>query len=411
MIPDKPIRFTKAAVDRLPLSKQRYEVADTEIPGFRVRVSESAKTFSLMYRNAAGERKRFTIGRHGVLTMDQARKLARALAGDVAQGKDPSEEKRQARKRGVGTPTLRQFIEGPYLEWAEHNRRSVATTARRLISVFDSLLDKKVTEITGWHVEKWRVDQHKAGKKPATTDRNIAALKAVLNRAIEAGHLEKNPLSKFRLSRPDNSRVRFLSHVEEKRLRKALKAREKAAKARKARYAAWRREREIEPPTYTGRGYTHHLMPLVLLALNTGARRGELFELTWENVDFQRQIMTVAAHTAKSARTRHIPLNAEALEVLRRWKPENATGLVFGNGKPLTTIKTSWTALIKSAQIEKFTFHDLRHTFASKLIMNGVSLPVVRDLLGHSSIAMTERYAHLTPDIKADAVAKLVSAR
>lgn len=108
---------------------------------------------------------------------------------------------------------------------------------------------------------------------------------------------------------------------------------------------------------------------------------------------------------------RHLPLNAEALDTLKRWKKQSkATGLVFPSPKTggrMDNINSSWEELCELAEVADFRFHDLRHSFASRLVMAGVDLNTVRELLGHSDIRMTLRYAHLAPDKLAEAVAKL----
>jgi integrase len=188
--------------------------------------------------------------------------------------------------------------------------------------------------------------------------------------------------------------------------------REMKHRAERERFNQWRRERGYEEyPAFAT--FTDHLKPIVLLALNTGMRRGELFNLKWEDVHFAGQILTVVGETAKSGKTRHIPMNKEALSVLRDWHEQRKESeLVFpsADGGRLDNIKTSWEGLIKAAQIKNFRFHDLRHDFASKLVMAGVDLNTVRELLGHADIKMTLRYAHLAPEKLAAAVAKLNAA-
>jgi integrase len=141
-------------------------------------------------------------------------------------------------------------------------------------------------------------------------------------------------------------------------------------------------------------------------------RRGELFAMRWPDVDLTRAIVTVRGGDAKSGQTRHIPLNTEAVAVLSAWKPGAAADFVFAgrDGEAMDDIKTAWLNLAKAAKLESFRFHDTRHSFASKLVQAGVDLNTVRELLGHSDIKMTLRYAHLAPEHKAAAVAKLVKA-
>lgn len=174
--------------------------------------------------------------------------------------------------------------------------------------------------------------------------------------------------------------VRYLSAAEEQRRRAALAARD--SRRRQARDTAnlWRRERSYdELPSYGT--YTDHLTPLTLLALNTGCRRGELFGLTW--ADVEGEVLTIHGASAKSGQTRHVPLNKEARDLINAWRPAGAkpSAHVFANGDKagLTTVKSAWAPLLKRAEIEQFRFHDLRHTSASKLVMAGVDLNTVRE--------------------------------
>jgi integrase len=199
--------------------------------------------------------------------------------------------------------------------------------------------------------------------------------------------------------------IRFLSPAEETRLRQALAARDHKLIQGRANANAIRRARHIPIlPDITQDGFGDHLTPVVLLALNTGLRRGELLSLQWSDVDLEAKVITIQARNAKNGRQRHIPINAEALSVLTRWAQQSdGQGVVF---EP-NDIKKGWGALLQEAKVSNFRFHDLRHDFASKLVRKGVDLNTVRELLGHADITMTLRYAHLQPDGLAAAVAKL----
>jgi integrase len=198
----------------------------------------------------------------------------------------------------------------------------------------------------------------------------------------------------------------YLDADEEQRLRRALAERDARMIAARASGNAWAAARG-QPQLPALHVYGDHLTPLVLLALNTGLRRGELTSLHWEHADVETGVITVLAAKAKSAKARYVPMNSEVVEILRRWK--DVTPYTGPRLFPITSPKTAWAALIDDAGIGKFRFHDLRHHFASRLVMGGTDLNTVRELLGHSDIKTTLRYAHLAPEHKRAAVESLLS--
>jgi integrase len=149
----------------------------------------------------------------------------------------------------------------------------------------------------------------------------------------------------------------------------------------------------------------------VLIAMYTGLRKGEIFKLKWQDIDLGRKQISVRAVNAKSKKERYIPLHSTLVELLTIWQAQQMQQLewVFpnGNGKPFTDIKKAWQSVLKKAQIKKFRFHDLRHHFASQLVMKETPLNTVRELLGHADIGTTLRYAHLADYHKADAIGRL----
>jgi integrase len=225
------------------------------------------------------------------------------------------------------------------------------------------------------------------------------------------------PLGKIKFRAEDeNAVVRYLSDDdEEARLRAALVTRDNARRAAREPANKWRRERGYTEWAVRD-GYTDYLAPLVLLAINTGLRRGELLQLQWRDLDLRRRMLTVRGEGAKTSQTRYVPLNTEATLVLKAWRPNvvEADWCVFGGSTestPLVAVKKAWRGVLKAAKVAGFRFHDLRHTFASNLVMAGIDLNTVRELLGHKSLVMTLRYAHLAPEHKAAAVESLMKRR
>jgi integrase len=391
---------------------------DAKVPGFVLR---ARPTGIHSWRVQLPNRRWLTLGRVDEIALSDAREGAQQRRAQAALGQViPT-------RKATSEVTLRTYLADTYEPWmkATYGQRTGQVT--RIRAAFRELLDLKLSEFSTARIDRWRATRRSrhasdASKEKSrevsrsTIHRNISALRAALARAVEWGALSAMPLGKVkRKSEDDNAVVRYLSEDEDARLRAALVARDSARRAARESANVWRRERGYEVWSPYG-AYTDHVTPLVLLALNTGLRRGELLQLRWRDVDLQRRTLTVRGDGAKTGQTRHVPLNSQAAQVLQAWKPAGleVDWCVFGGSKvttPLVAIKKGWAAVLKAAKITGFRFHDLRHTFASNLVMAGVDLNTVRELLGHKSIAMTLRYAHLAPEHKAAAVETLVRAK
>jgi integrase len=353
-----------------------------------------------------GRSKRVRIGTVDVVTLERARYLARDLLNEASDFGD-------VLKRDLRRSTLGGFIESTYAPWVRANRRSAERALKGLKRCFgEALYHKRLTDITSGDLNRHVAARRNDDAAAATVVREMNTLQGVLRLAMEEGYLRKSPFKGWRKPKvEDNGVTRYLSAEEEGRLRAALADRDDRARRERVSANDWRKERGYDLlPEFGERDFTDHLTPLVLVALNSGLRFGELTGLEWPVIDFRARVLTVTGRTAKGAKTRHVPLNAEAYDVLTRWRGQrDGKGLVFanGDGARIGTIKTAWLALLKQARIEDFRFHDLRHSFASKLVQRGVDLVVVRELLGHGDFSLTLRYAHLEPKQKAEAVARL----
>ena len=402
-------KISNTLVAKIKPEATPYEVNDTQLRGFLLRVQPSGiVSYYCSYRNQLGKRHRVSLGRYPVITPAQARDHARQVLASVVHGEDPAQL-----KKVVKTHTLREFIDSEYGPWAIANRKDGKATVARINACFAKFSEIRLSEITPLAIERWRTKA--AGEKqPASINRDLAALKSALAKAVEWGLINAHPLKDIKLSKLDHSGVvRFLSAQEEKRLRKALDAREERVRSERDNANRWRRERGYpEFADLRAVTFADHLKPMVLVSINTGLRQGELFHLRWGSVDLKLANLTVSGGNAKSGKTRHLPLNDEALKALKQWRTQqdDITGLVFPSldGKPFDNVNRAWHSVLAAAKIEKFRWHDIRHHFASRLVMVGVDLNTVRELLGHSDIKMTLRYAHLAPEHKAAAVAKLL---
>jgi integrase len=409
------LRITEALIDRAADTLAAHGspdvlvVRDLDLKGFVLRLRASGRH---VYGAAYGRGKFLTIGGSDRFTAGKARKAARdALAETSLTGAPVLAERKRA------ALTLKAFLELHYEPWAAEHLKTADETLARLRVIFASFLDTRLVDLTPFAIERWRTARLKAGKSKATVNRDLVALKAAVSKAVTWGYVKAHPLAPVKPYHVDaRAVVRYLKPDEEMRLLAALATRDETRRQRRISGDLWRRERG-----YAERGplgtYTDHLTPLVTVALHTGLRRGELFGLRWQDVDLTRAMLTVRGYGAKSGQTRHIPLNTTAVDTLKTWrsgrsKPAVDAPLVFpgADDGALEDIKKAWAGLMKAAALTDFRFHDLRHTFASKLVMAGVDLNTVRELLGHSDIKMTLRYAHLAPEAKAAAVAKLVQA-
>ena len=391
---------------RLEVGVKPYEVRDTRLKGFILRVQPSGV---MTYYAEYGRGKRVRLGRVGVLTPLDAREEAKQVLGDSYKGKYPT-----TARKVVTDHTLLSFVDQEYSPWAEVHLKTSEATIARLKSSFPDFLGKRLTTIDPLMAERWRTARLKLGRKPSTVNRDLVVLKAMLSKAVEWGFLENHPLASVKRVKVDNnSAPRFLSKDENERLMKTLNERELRIREKRESANKWRLERGIPPlPDLSDLSYADHLKPMVVLSLNTGMRRGELYNLTWGNVDLEKGLLTIEGGGAKSGLTRHIPLNDQAVKTLEKWgaQASGLGGLVFPSkdGKPFISTKKAWGKVLTDAEIKDFRWHDLRHTFASWLVMSGIDINTVRELLGHSDYAMTLRYAHLAPEHKASAVAELV---
>ncbi|HSH28358.1 MAG TPA: tyrosine-type recombinase/integrase [Thiohalobacter sp.] len=394
-------------IKNLPTGRD-LDIYDDRLTGFALRLRKSGRH---SYRVNYARGKWYTLGRITDLKPAEAREQAKAVLGDAARGLDIGAQRRQAK-----ASTWREYLNNIYGPWVETHRKDGKATHARLRRLDGKIGSKRLPEITPWLIEKWRSRRTKAGKAASTINRDLVALKSALNRAVEWGLIDSNPIAKVKPAKVDQKGViRYLSTDEESRLREALAKREGQARIDRDSGNAWRKARGYAlMPDLREVAYTDHLRPLILLALNTGLRRGELFNLRWHDVDLDRASLLVRGTGSKSAQSRHVPLNSEAVAVLRAWQETTQQAgrqLVFPgkDGKRLDNITTAWARITRQAKLADFRFHDLRHSFASRLVMAGVDLNVVRELLGHADIKMTLRYAHLAPEHKAQAVERLVA--
>ena len=402
------MKITKRLLEQTKLKEKPYEINDAELKGFTLRIQPTGHmSYYVRFRDQSNKQNRLKLGTSSTLTPVQARDMAKKVLAEIAQGEDPLKSKRKRNNR-----TLRDFIDNEYAPWARSTQKSGDTTVKNLKTFFIDMLDKPLNEINLWHIEKWIHQQNKRGLKGVTINRYIAYLRSALSKAVELGIIEEHPLKNLKkIDTEEEEIIRYLESDELERLLKALDHREEKIRIKRISANQWRKQRgyKLQKNLYDD-VFADHLKAMVVISMNTGLRRGELLQMKWGDVNFNTKILTVVAGNAKSKKARHIPLNNTAYQVLRDWKRQSGKidGLIFSNnGKCFTNVNRAWKGVLKDSDIIDFRWHDLRHHFASSLVMGGVDIYTVKDLLGHSEVKITEKYAHLAPDHKSAAVAVL----
>lgn len=386
------VKITKRAVDALKGAAVRYVAWDTDLPGFGVRVSPSgAKTYVLKYRVGGGRAGRVrwgVIGQHGPLTPDQAREIARRWAADVAAGRDPAGDKQDRRAMPTVADLMRSYLDSHV---RLRNKPSTAAYVRDLVERIicaDPIARLKVADVAAADVARL---QARLSDTPTTANRVRSALSTAFGLAETWGYRPRNSNPCAEVQKyPEKAKERFLSPAEFAALGEALDKAERGCL-------------QIEEGGKLRlRSVSKSAVAALRLMILTGARRGEILGLRWEWVDWQ------AAHVSlpdsKTGKKR-ILLNPAALAVLDGLEmPGSGRGYVIrgGNGSdpeiPLVNIKDAWGAVRLAAGLPDVRIHDLRHSFASVMVSDGMSLPMIGALLGHKDSKTTQRYAHLAAD-------------
>lgn len=281
---------------------------------------------------------------------------------EVREGKMPEVENKR-----IGNHSFNDLAE-KYTEWMNGRHRSASSKIYRINDLTTYFNNIPLRRFNTLFVEQYQTDLINRGLKPASVNKNISILKAMFKKAVDWQMVGEEILKKVRAVKnlpENNKRLRYLSREEIHNLISAC------------------------------RGITR---AIVITALNTGMRKGEILNLKWEKVDLKHGFILL--DRTKNGDRREIPINSTLRTVLQGLPRRLDIPYVFYDpltGRPYKDIKRSFYTACKKAGIEDFHFHDLRHTFASHLVMAGVDLTTVSRLLGHKSLTMTLRYSHLAP--------------
>ena len=385
---ERRAKLTRRVVDSTTPEAERFILWDSDLPGFGLRVEPSGrKTFIVRYRvggGRAGLRRQMTLGRLGVVTPDQARTEAKRILALAATGQDPAGE----RQHGRSEATIAELWQDYLADVGPTKRLSTLSNDRsRFGAHIGPLLGhRKVSAISRADVERFRnaVEQGKTARDIRTgphgrsivrggsgaASRSLALLGALFVFAISREYITENPARGVK-RRPDRRHERFLSEAELARLGDAL--------------------REAEAAGASTKGCN-----IIRLLALTGARKGEIEGLRWDQVDLERGFLVLGnTKTGRSVR----PLSAAAMALLAGL-PREDSPYVFPADWSVSGFYTGafklWERVRGAAGLDGVRLHDLRHTAASVAVIGGASLPIVGKLLGHALPSTTARYAHLS---------------
>lgn len=327
------------------------------------------KTWWIRYSGLDGRIRRESTGKK---KKSEAEYVLACRRKEIGEGKEP-EVKR------IKNHTFME-LSSYYKTWAER-QRCYAVSKKYLIEGLEKEYGQcMLRRFSTMMVEQFQTKILNEGKAPATANRYLATIKHMFRKAVEWELVEEEILKKVGRVKhlPENNRrLRYLSQEECQELVNAC---------------------------------ADHLRPIVITALNTGMRKGEILSLEWDNhIDLKHGFILL--DKTKNGDRREVPINATLSETLKGIVRRLDSPYVFidSKGKRFLDIKGSWKSALRRTGIKNFRFHDLRHTFASQLVMAGVDITTIKELLGHKTLNMTLRYAHLAPSHKVNAVGVLDS--
>ncbi|MDA9784172.1 tyrosine-type recombinase/integrase [Gammaproteobacteria bacterium] len=339
---------------------------DERIPGLLMKVLPSGrKTYYIRYKDQRKVSAQRKIGNAVILTLSDARALARHKLAEIAMGADPFTP-----VQSNLSPTLEKFAASDYIPYVKTYKKSwemdISRIRNHLLPYFGAM---RMSDIEKRDVVQLINDQLPS-YKPGSINRVIILLRYMFNLAIkwEVEGVSRNPTAGIPLLKEDNHVERFLSSEEAKALLIAIK--------------------NSKNPML------QHIISMLIL---TGARKREVLDAKWEDFDMERSIWRIP--TTKAGKARIVPLSDTASVLLIKLRQRKRCAHAFANPatlKPYSSVYYSWHTARKEAGLSDVRVHDLRHSFASFLVNAGRSLYEVQTLLGHTQIKTTQRYAHLS---------------
>jgi integrase len=334
--------------------------------------------------------------------------------------------------------TLDTFLNGEFYETKlNENPKTVDKKVKNVTRNFRHLLKQSLKDIDSTSVKAWLKSKERklnrrqieAGEsrwvvKPSTLKEAICTLRSCIELAKERGIIQSHDLYSVPRFKIDNEIIRYLSENEEQRLYKAINDRNEEKLQTRIRTIEHRKQRNIKPPEMLNRcAFADHVSPFIILFKECGIRPGTIMNSRWSDIDFESKFFRIRKSIDKKSLANFVPLNELAFQTLKEWRKHHihtkclsliekkSDAWLFPSPQDpkyqLTTIKTAWQRLVRVADIHNFRFYDLRHDFASKIMMKTGNIYLVSHLLNHRQIETTKRYAHLMDQTKMQAVQTL----
>ena len=370
-------RFIKSL--KLPSNKHKIHW-DEKITGFGIRITNNnAKSFVLRY-NINGKERKYTIGKYPELSSTAAREMAIKLKGKIINGFDPLSDKQQS----YSLPTIKELgLE--YIKSKEKMLRKSTLEGYELILkvyILPKFENHRINSISKRDVENFHSS---LSDKPYMANRTLQLLSSMFSSAVKWGWIEKDPIKDIKKF-SEEKRNGFLSDQQIENLMNVLDSQPNKINAN-----------------------------IIKLILFTGSRKSEVLSARWQDFDFNNEIWMKPASLTKQNKPSPIPLNQEALTILKELKNNikledeaKKDELIISNSQylfynlktksPIKDIKSFWKKICEMANLQNIRIHDLRHTFASILVNSGVSLEIAGKLMGHCDTRTTARYSHLIND-------------
>ena len=351
-----------------PEGKKRIEFCDKELPGLIIIATPLSQggTFFLRYKNCAGKTSYIKIARTNEMTLADARKKAKLLKLEIANGADPSNEKRIQK----AVLTLSEFYEQHYKPYAAVHKRSAKSDHQIYTCRLERFKHLRLNQISKSMIISLHNDLRGSGLSGSTSDHAVKFLRHAFNLAIGWDLLNENPASGVKLFNLDNKVEHYLNATELERLMTVLQ-----------------------------NGANRPVCMVAMYLLSTGSRMSETLNSKWMDINLETRTWKIPALNSKSKKVRSVPLNDSAINIINLLDTSGKFEYLFVNpvsGNKYTSIHKAWGKIRKEAGLPHLRIHDLRHQYASFLVNSGRTLYEVQQILGHSTSKVTERYSHLS---------------